>query len=86
MWNPRVSLGFGIASDVFGAFEVSLFSYGRTKGDMDWRLLSLGLGTNDDDNYFYIAPIEYNIGKPLPFMPCKGKLNFFKVDYAFDTK
>ena len=24
--------------------------------------------------------------KPLPFMPCKGKLNFFKVDYAFDTK
>lgn len=23
--------------------------------------------------------------RPLPFMPCKGKLSFFKVDYAPDT-
>ena len=24
--------------------------------------------------------------KPLPFMPCKGKSNFFKVDYSLETK
>ncbi len=68
MWNPRFSLGLNIASDSFAAIEASLFSYGRTKGDMDWRFLGVGFGANSDSEYLYIAPIEYNIGKPLPMM------------------
>lgn len=68
MFNPRFSLGVGVQEQLFGAFEFSFFSYGKTKGDMDWRLLSLGFGVNSDDKYLYVAPIEYNIGKPLPLM------------------
>lgn len=66
MFNPRGSLGFGVASDIFGSFEMSFFSYGRTKGDMDWRFLSLGLGLSDNNQYLYLAPVEYNLGKRIP--------------------
>jgi hypothetical protein len=67
-FNPRFSLGLGVQSGIFGSLEMSFWSYGRTKGDMDWRLLSLGFGVGSDEKYLYVAPIEYNIGKPLPFM------------------
>jgi hypothetical protein len=68
MFNPRLSLGFGFTDEAFGSLEMSFFSYGQTKGDMDWRFLSLGFGIGGDNRFLYIAPVEYNIGKPLPFM------------------
>lgn len=68
MFNPRLSLGFGVASDAFGSIEASLFSYGRTKGDMDWRFLGIGAGVSNDNQYLYFAPAEYNLGKHIPMV------------------
>jgi len=73
MFNPRLSLGFGYATggeddSGFGSIEASFFSYGETKGDMDWRFISVGLGVGSDSQFMYLAPVEYNIGKPLPMM------------------
>ena len=68
MFNPRFSLGMSISNELFPSLEFSFFSYGKTKGDMDWRILGLGFGANSDSRYLYLAPIEYNIGKPLPMM------------------
>jgi len=73
MFNPRLSLGFGYATGSeddsgFGSIEVSFFSYGQTKGDMDWRFIGLGLGIKSDSQFIYLSPVEYNIGKPLPMM------------------
>jgi len=80
MWNPRLSLGFGYGSgggdddddddsgEAFGSIEASFFSYGQTKGDMDWRFLGVGIGIGSDSEFIYVAPVEYNIGKPLPMM------------------
>jgi len=68
MFNPRLSIGMNIGSEVYPALEVSFFSYGETKGDMDWRFLGLGFGATGDHRYLTLAPVEYNIGKPLPLM------------------
>jgi hypothetical protein len=68
MFNPRLSIGMNIGSEVYPALEVSFFSYGETKGDMDWRFLGLGFGATGDHRYLSLAPVEYNIGKPLPMM------------------
>lgn len=68
MYNPRISLGFGVASDVFGSLEVSFFSYGRSKGDMDWRFLGIGAGVSDDNEYLYVVPASYNIGNHIPLV------------------
>lgn len=68
MFNPRVSLGFGVTNGIMASLETSFFSYGRTKGDMDWRFLSLGIGASSDHEYLYFAPVEYNVGKALPII------------------
>jgi len=68
MFNPRLSLGVNIGNDIFASIETSLFSYGRTSGDMDWRFIGAGIGASSDQQYIFFTPIEYNIGKPLPFM------------------
>jgi len=68
MFNPRLSIGMNIGSEVYPALEVSFFSYGETKGDMDWRFLGLGFGATGNHRYLTLAPVEYNIGKPLPLM------------------
>jgi hypothetical protein len=72
MFNPRLSLGFGFSNsndgEGFGSIEASFFSYGQTKGDMTWRFLGLGLGIGSDNEFVYVAPVEYNIGKPLPIV------------------
>ena len=73
-FNPRVGLGGGITTEAFFPnLNVSMFSYGRTKVDMDWRFISLGLGVADDDDHGsklvgVFTPAEYNIGKPLPIV------------------
>jgi len=68
MFNPRLSLGMSMGSELFPSLEVSFFSYGKTEGDMDWRMLGVGFGANSDNRYMYLSPVEYNIGKPLPLM------------------
>ncbi len=68
MFNPRLSIGMNLGSSLYPSLEVSFFSYGRTKGDMDWRFLGVGFGADSDHRYLHLAPVEYNIGKPLPLM------------------
>ena len=67
-FNPRLSIGMSLSSDLYPSLEVSFFSYGKTKGDMDWRFIGVGFGADKDNRYLYLAPVEYNIGKPLPLM------------------
>jgi len=68
MFNPRLSIGMNIGTEIYPTLEVSFFSYGKTKGDMDWRFLGLGFGATGENRYLSLAPVEYNIGKPLPMM------------------
>ena len=89
MFNPRLSLGFGYSNsndgEGFGSIEASFFSYGQTKGDMDWRFLGLGIGIGSDNEFMYIAPVEYNIGKPLPFMENLFLSPFIGLDSDSET-
>lgn len=83
MWNPR--LGFAsllTTDDAFPALDLSLFSYGRTKRDMDWRFLSFGFGGNKNDIYGLIKPIEYNIGNFIPLV----ENMFIGPAIVFDTE
>jgi hypothetical protein len=73
-WNPRLGLGAGITSKaLFPSLDISAFSYGLTKVDMDWRFLTLGVGYaglgNTDTKFIgSFTPVQYNLGKVLPFV------------------
>lgn len=66
MWNPRLGIGVGLSNlDIYPGLDLSLFSYGRTKRDMDWRFLNTFLGGNSDDVSLGITPIQYNLGNNI---------------------
>ena len=73
-FNPRIALGGGFTTEsLFPQLNLSVFSYGRTEVDMDWRFLTVGVGQagdGDDGNKFVgvFTPLEYNIGKLLPIV------------------
>ena len=68
MWNPRLSLGMSIGEDAYPNLGLSMFSYGRTKRDMDWRFFDIGIGGNSDDWFVQFTPVEYNIGNFIPLV------------------
>lgn len=66
-WNPRVSLDATFTNSVwYPGLGVSLFSYGRTDIDMDWRFLGISLGGDSNNIYGGFTLFEYNFGKFLP--------------------
>jgi hypothetical protein len=74
-FNPRLYLSLGggvnltkVDGSVNGSAEVSLFSYGPTKVDSYWRVLSPGIGYDPVAKDFLITltPAGYNVGKHLP--------------------
>lgn len=67
-FNPRLSLGGAFGEEMYPNLGLSMFSYGRTKTDMDWRILQVGVGADNDDTYFHFSPAEYNIGHWLPLV------------------
>jgi len=67
-FNPRLSLGAAFSSEMFPQLGVSFWSYGRTKTDMDWRILDVGIGVDSDNTYFTFSPAQYNIGHWLPLI------------------
>lgn len=69
MFNPRlgISANFG-ATSIYPGLDLSLFSYGKTKRDMDWRFLSFGVGGTSKDIYVGLIPISYNMGEFLPLV------------------
>ncbi len=84
MFNPR--LYFGVDAGIMAArisgtpvdsvpevtpnLHVALFSHGKTKLDIDWTFLGLGVGyeTQNQSVGFLVSPVNYNIGKPLPLV------------------
>ena len=67
-FNPRTSIGFNAGTTLFPSLNLSFFSYGKTKGDMDWKFLTAGGGGNNDDWQLHLSPASYNIGKPIPLI------------------
>lgn len=67
-FNPRLSIGFNGGTELFPSLNMSFFSYGKTKGDMDWKFLTAGVGGNADNFMMHLAPASYNLGKPLPLI------------------
>jgi len=69
MWNPRLAFtGAVLESDVMPGLDLSLWSYGRTKGDMDWRFFGIGIGASSDDWWGYFFPVEYNVAHHIPLV------------------
>lgn len=72
-WNPRLALGGALTTeDISAQLNLSLSSYGKTTGDMDWRFFTFGAGgTKDGDDWkgvFSIEPFSWNMGKPIPLI------------------
>jgi hypothetical protein len=68
-FNMRLGFTGGVSNDsVFPALDLSFFSYGRTKRDLDWRFLSIGLGYDNDEFLGYLFPFQYNIGNFIPLV------------------
>lgn len=85
MFNPRLSLGVSIGSgESYPNLGVSFFSYGRTKGDMDWRFFDVGIGGDSSTLYLQLVPAEYNIGKVLPLIDNTFLGPFIGVDEESD--
>ena len=76
MFNPRVSLAMVFTSEFYPSLDMSFFSYGVTKRDMDWKFLEFGLGKSNDSMMFSFSPIQYNLGINLPIVE-----NFFIGPY-----
>lgn len=76
--SPRVYLGVDVGAvvnppahaEVTPSVGFSFFSYGKTKVSPDWSFLTLGLGyaSQTQAPVVNLAPVNYNVGKPLPFM------------------
>lgn len=72
-WNPRLAFGGAFTTeDIAAQLNLSISSYGKTTGDMDWRFFTFGVGGtksgSDWKGVFSIEPFSWNIGKPIPLM------------------
>jgi hypothetical protein len=67
-FNIRLGLSGNVGTEMFPGLDVSFASYGKTKRDIDWRFLTLGLGYDKEALYGYIKPFEYNIGNRIPLI------------------
>jgi hypothetical protein len=68
-FNMRLGFTGNVSQEsVFPGLDLSFFSYGRTKRDLDWRFLSLGIGYDKDEFYGYVVPFQYNIGNFIPLI------------------
>ena len=74
-WAPHLSFNvdFGISDFDTGSMIVpgisfSTSGYGRTKNDLDWKLVSLGIASTGDNTYFRFSPFSWNIGNAWSFV------------------
>jgi len=77
-FNPRLYLGIDgglmvsppIKGEVTPNVGLSFFSYGKTKATPDFSFLTLGLGyaTQSRAMVLLLAPVNYNVGRPLPLI------------------
>lgn len=83
-FNPRLYMGVDAGVSVYSLkgilpsnigqvtpnLQLALFSYGRTKLDVEWIFLGLGVGFDGINKNFslLLSPLAYNVGKPIPFV------------------
>lgn len=72
-WNPRLALAGSFTNeDIAPILNLSLSSYGKTKGDMDWRFFTFGAGGIEDGTnwkaIFSLEPFSWNFGKAVPLI------------------
>lgn len=67
-FNTRLGFTGFIGTEIYPGLDVSLFSYGRTKRDLDWRFVAFGIGGNKENLYGYFSPVQYNIGNFVPLI------------------
>lgn len=66
-FHTRLGFGANFTADNFTpAIDVSFFSYGKTKVDMDWRFLTFSLSGDRDVVSIGVSPVQYNLGKVIP--------------------
>ena len=69
MWNPRLGIAmFASIDDMFPGIDISLWSYGNTKRDVDFRFMDVFLGGTDEDFIVGLIPVSYNIGNKVPLV------------------
>ena len=71
-WNPRIGLGIVAGSSLSTGLDFSIASYGRTKRDMDWRFMTVGVGVasvdGETEGVFCFEPVSWNFGNMLPII------------------
>lgn len=77
-FNPRLYLGIdgGVITnppthaEVTPNLGLSFFSYGKTKTSPQWSFLTVGVGyaTQTQAPVVMVAPVNYNVGKPIPLI------------------
>lgn len=74
-WDPKLDIGIGFGMNTtpnfVGTADVgfSAMAYGKTKYDIDWRFLRVGIGFTDTKNaVLTFSPAMYNFGKKLPLL------------------
>jgi len=72
-WNPRLGLGGTLTNDAFAAvLDFSIFSYGRTERDMDWRFVTVGGGAYKEgdtwEGVLSLEPFSWNFGNAIPLV------------------
>ena len=69
IFNPRLGLAMELTNSVVApALDLSLASYGKSKADMDWRIIELSVGGTSDEFIFGFTPFSWNFGKALPLI------------------
>lgn len=75
LWAPHINFtvdfgisNFDVGSPIVPGISVSMSGYGRTKNDLDWKFVELGLSSNGDYTYFKFMPFSYNIGNFVPLV------------------
>lgn len=73
-WSPHINLnidaafGSNLNADVGGGLSFSTSGYGRTKNDLDFRLIDFGVSVSNDAVYLKFTPVAWNIGNVIPIV------------------
>lgn len=68
-FNPRLSFGASCTNEgVYPNIGISLFSYGRTFRDINFRFLTFAAGGDNDKLSLGLTPVSYNLGEFIPLV------------------
>lgn len=72
-WAPHVNVGAFLAAtsgepEYGGHLNLSLWGYGRTKNDLDWKIGSVGLNFGSEYLDANLTPVSWRLGSSLPLV------------------